>query len=334
MCKFHKDVAREIATDPTTGTFDPLAYSIGLSALAKFWIDRYMPDMSDCDGYSNYEMASLRGVRAFDRSGLSSNLQDIENFKTTTIGSVRDALASVISENGLTLEKLNLPKNPVRNSRFLDQAMCEIYQGDPAIGLELRSSVDKAEQEPLRLAVEKLTSQPGIDVLLQKLQEGSFGRLFTEAKEKVNPTLLSAYEKIPSGLTKTFRNCAMCAGSGTGGALVSHAGCVLVPVFAGASGSALSAQLMSAMLVTSPVIAGGVTAGIDRLQHKGFSFLKVGASAALGLAIATGVNAYGGHDHRAEHHDQMELLANPQICGQPHQAVQPTPNTHAHHEMK
>lgn len=302
MCKFHKDVAREIATDPLTGGFDPLAYSIGLAALARYWIDRYIPEMTNCDGYSNYEMASRAGISAFEKSFLPKDIDSINAYHADTIGDLRAAVKAVIETKGLTLAALNLPKNPVKNTRFLDIAMADIYEGDPAIGLMLRSAAKAPSQDPLRNAVSALFAQDGIEEKLQKIQEGSFSKLFLEAPDKINPALLKAYEHIPQGLRSSFKACAMCAGTGTGGALVSHAGCVLVPVFAGASGSALSAQLMSAMLVTSPVLAAGVTAGIDKLQNKGFSFVKVGASAALGLAIAAGLNATNDHSHHAGSH--------------------------------
>lgn len=308
MCKFHKDVARDIATDPATGQFNSVAYSIALVALAKFWIDRYMPEMSDCDGYSNYAMAGATGVAAFEKSGLNADLDMIEANRDKFVGFVRDALGKVINEQGLTLQSLNLPKNPIKNSTFLDKAMVEIYDGDPAVELTLKKVSSEPDHEPLRQAVEAFYAVPGIENALQTMQEGSFARLFIEAREKANPVLLKAYERLPKGLINAFKSCAMCAGTGTGSAVLTHAGCVLVPVFAGASGSALSSQLMSLMLVTSPALAAGVTAGIDRLQGKGFSPVKVGASAALGFAIAFGINANSGHNHD-HHHAESEARA-------------------------
>lgn len=58
MCKFHKDVAMSVATSPVTGQFDTVCYSLTLRASAKFWVNKYMPDMGHLDGYSPYELSS------------------------------------------------------------------------------------------------------------------------------------------------------------------------------------------------------------------------------------------------------------------------------------
>lgn len=105
-----------------------------------------------------------------------------------------------------------------------------------------------------------------------------------------------------------FKTCAKCTGPAAGGAVLSHIGCVLVPIFASVSGAATGAVMHTAMYVASPVIAVGVTLGIDKLRGENVlsrqGAKKAGISATLALAITFGISALtGGHEHHADGHD-------------------------------
>ncbi len=313
MCKFHKDVAREIATNPANGQFDPAIYSVALVAMAKFRIEQYMPSMFGTDGYSQYALASTKGVAAFDQSGL-------------TLGEKpqgMDILRQAMDKN-LTLTGLNLPKNPVKDVAFLDEATVELFENYTAPGyaagdLHLKAAAHKPEFEALRAATENFLSRPGVEAILHRHFEYSMASVFTEAQKNANPVALKIYNKIPEGLRAVFKSCAMCAGSGAGGALVSHIGCFAVPVLAGATGTAVSGGLMTGMmLVGSPVIATGVTYGLDQWRGQKTSVARLGGAAAIAFAVALGIGAMGdghdnhaappasGHDHH-NHHSQHQV---------------------------
>ena len=58
MCKYHKAVARDIATNDA-GDFDPGKYAVALLAMAQFRIEQYMPTMFNCTGFDPREMVKV-----------------------------------------------------------------------------------------------------------------------------------------------------------------------------------------------------------------------------------------------------------------------------------
>jgi|GEM_PF-1085557 hypothetical protein len=305
MCKFHQSVAREIATNPATRHFDPVLYSVALVAMAKYRIEQYMPSMSECDGNSPYVMASSAGVSAFERSGLTDKIVANDG---TDIAILRLAMAATLRAQGMTLAGLNLPKDPVKDGTFLDEAAVDLYEDYTAPGyaarpLTLKAVAHKPAFEPIRAATEHFLKEIGVVDALRRSFERSIVTIFSEAPSQVNPFLLRAYDRVPTGLRNVFKTCAMCAGSGAGGALVSHVGCIVVPVLAGATGTAISGAAMTGMmLVSSPLIAAGVTYGLDRWRGMKTSALRLGGAASIAFAVALGIGAIGGH----EGHDMPE----------------------------
>lgn len=299
MCKFHQSVAREIATNPSSRQFDPVLYSVALVAMAKYRIEQYMPSMSECDGNSPYVMASVAGVSAFEKSGLSDKVVANDG---TDIALLRLAMAATMREKRMTLSNLNLPKDPVKDGDFLDEAAVDLYEDYTAPGyaarpLTLKSVAHKPEFEPIRAATEHFLNETGVVDALRRSFERSVVDVFSEAPSQVNPFLLRAYDRVPVSLRNVFKTCAMCAGSGAGGALVSHVGCIAVPVLAGATGTAVSGAAMTGMmLVGSPLIAAGVTYGLDRWRGMKTSALRLGGAASIAFAVALGIGAMGGHE--------------------------------------
>lgn len=131
-----------------------------------------------------------------------------------------------------------------------------------------------------------------------------------------------------SKVREAFTNCCKCTRDGFGGAVVSHAGCFVVPAIAGLFGGSLSHTFMAAtMYITSPLIAMGATWGLDRLRGQKASVPKLMGSAAIALVVAFGINQFVGHDHDSGHdHDHRhhqhetidEILKNQVICGPSH----------------
>lgn len=102
------------------------------------------------------------------------------------------------------------------------------------------------------------------------------------------------------------------------GAVASHGlTCVLLPTVLGAS---ISGALMTgAMLVASPVMAVGVSYGIQRLKGHRPSLKGLAGSAALAFAIAAAYVGLRGHDHDHDHKDAMRHRA-PMECLPPPRA--------------
>lgn len=106
-------------------------------------------------------------------------------------------------------------------------------------------------------------------------------------------------------LTDMFCQCACTAGPAAGGALLSHAGCILATVFAGFSGAATGMLMHAAMYAVSPLIAAGAAMGVGHWKGEGaFSrqtLTHAGISATIALAVTFGINALGG-GHEGHHH--------------------------------
>lgn len=111
--------------------------------------------------------------------------------------------------------------------------------------------------------------------------------------------------KKPGGLRSIFKKCAACAGSGAGGLVAGHLGCILIPAAAAITGAA--------GLATGLGIAFGIaaTAGGMYVWHRlrGKTAGKwekrvVIGGAIVGLALSSAFNFLGG---RHEHHKQSGI---------------------------
>lgn len=144
MCKFHKDVARDVATDPATGQFDAGKYSVALVAMAKFRIEQYMPAMFSCDGFVPAQMLTDASQKAFAASGLAKPVDAIKAYRDANIKFVRDAMTRTATGHDLTLKGLGIPDNITqdgykhcnkmpaditKSGPFLDEAVVELYDG-------------------------------------------------------------------------------------------------------------------------------------------------------------------------------------------------------------
>lgn len=286
MCKFHKDVAIQIATG-ADNIFDPVRYSIIMCALSRYWIDLYMPEVDYLDGYSVYEMATPRAVAALRKSEtintISQDVEGVISHAAANAPQLRKALDQVILEQELTSKTLNLPKRPLNNLKALSEISADIYEGDPAEGLNVKAAVNNPAHEPMRRAVSSLFDKDGFEPVLRTMIAGSFARLMTEAQSRVNPVLLKAYDNLPYGLRTSFASCAL---HGGGGSIGTHALCLMMPAAVGAVG-----------MVASPIIAIGIDRALEWHQGNSFSWKRSASVASFSLAIAFGINALWPHDH-------------------------------------
>jgi hypothetical protein len=204
MCKFHKDVARDIATDPVTGTFDPGRFSVALLAMAKYRIEQYMPAMHGCDGFMPASMTTDAARQAFAASGLHSSFEEGRAYRDAHIAALRAAMDRTAAAFDLSMQALNNPDTLTakgyrhcekmgpdisKAGPFMDEAVVQLFKGydDDAKtwarhDLHLVSTAHKPEFEPLRAATEYFLAQPGVEPALHRMFEHSLFRIFEEAR--------------------------------------------------------------------------------------------------------------------------------------------------------
>lgn len=296
MCKFHKDVAMAVATDPVSGSIDPLRYSITLCALAKYWIDKYMPDMGYQDGYSNYEMSTKAAKAAFTHSGLEQNLDKARAGQSERITFLRGAVDGIIAEMGLTPSQLFLPKYPEKSPHFLDSVMLNIYEGDPKIEWQLKEddALENKKHKPLRNVLERIFAGEGYKAAIEESLKSSISNLFIQAPSRVNQHLLAAYDCLPTGLRTAFGSCSL---HGGGGALT-HL--VVCGGFNSAIGGFSGAFMNAAMWGVAPAVALATTYAEEKYRFNDFNPYKYVLPVAISLAAAAGVSRFLPHEHSTE----------------------------------
>jgi hypothetical protein len=211
MCKFHKDVARDIATDPATGEFNPGKFSVALLAMAKFRIEQYMPPMHGCDGFAPAKMTTDEAVKALDDSGLKKPLADIRAYRDAHIEAMWAAMNLTAQSCDLSLQGLNIPDNITKDGYkhcakmpaditkagpFMDEAVVQLFEGYDDAGktwargdLTLTNQAHKPEFEAIRMAAEHFISQPGVVDTFKQMFENSLVRVFEEARINGGPGL-------------------------------------------------------------------------------------------------------------------------------------------------
>ncbi len=223
MCKFHKDVAREIATNDA-GEFDAGKYSTALISMALFRVEQYLPEMHGTDGFNPALMITDTAKKSFAASGLEKPQAEIQAYTNTHIAGLRAAMDVTANSMPLTLEALNIPDrivqggykstccaepDPTENGPFLDEAVVELFTGyDDATKkwasgpLFLIDVAHKPQFEALRSAVEHFTSQEGVRDVLQGMFERSLASVFQ-----------SAEADLAAGHIRDSQGCAMCRGT-------------------------------------------------------------------------------------------------------------------------
>ena len=294
MCKLHKDVAIVVAKNLNTGEIDPLIYSITLCALAKFWIDKYIPDMSHIDGYSDYEMSTPDARKLYHLSGLEQEVAQIKAEKSDRKGFLRQAAEQIITEQRLTLVNLHLPKNPETSPRFLDKVMLDIYEGDPRQELSLKPVAGKPEFEPMRRVIETIYQNPSYQQALENSLKLSISNLFTNAPNNISPDLLKLYSCFSVGLRTSFASCSLHSGGG----VMTHA--VVCGGLNTAIGGLSTTLMNTAMYAVAPVVAVGTTYAVEKYRMNDFNPYKFIVPVVLSLSAAFAVSKFLPHEHSAD----------------------------------
>lgn len=310
MCKFHEDIAIDIATDPSTGKFSAGAFAVARMVLARYHVEQYMPEMFGCDGRSAYAMASSRGRDAFARSGLERPLEDIQTYRDAHITNLHQAMAETASRYDLSVSALGLPKNPIKDPRMLDEGAVDLIEGYTHENyysegpLHLKAKAHKPEFEPLLQAAKDFLAQPGVEPLLKQMMENSLARNFIEARSKVRPSLMKLYELVPPKVMALFQTCASCSGSVVG----PHLPCIGLMAAAGSSTTAAAIISNPIAVPAMSLLAAGsgymswnklrsASAGpIERTLMKPAFVLAAGGMIAMHLPMF-GHGHGGGHDH-------------------------------------
>ena len=292
MCKFHKDVAVAVGTDFHTGVVDPVRYSLALGALARFWVNKYMPTMGHLDGYSNYELSSTKTRQAFESSGLPKDLKSANDGIFERRDFVRSVIDDYIATHQIDREFLNLPKDPYKKPQFLDDACEDIYGGDPSGPLDIKSSVQNPKHEPLRQAMEYLFKNEGFTEAIDGLLQSSIANLMIDAPHQVHQTGLSIYDRLPFRLRSAFGSCSLHAGGGALAHVVICGG--LNTAIGGFSGAFMNA----AMYAVAPAVAVGTTYIVERKNS--FNEYKYVIPVVLSLAAAFGVSKFLPHEHSSD----------------------------------
>lgn len=223
MCKFHKDVAREIATNDA-GQFDAGKYSTALISMALFRVEQYLPEMHGTDGFNPALMTTETAKKSFAASGLEKPQAEIQAYTNAQIAGLRAAMDLTADSTPLTLAALNIPDrivqggykatccaepDPTENGPFLDEAVVELFTGyDDATKkwasgpLTLVEVAHKPQFEALRSAVEHFTGQEGVRDVLQGMFERSLASVFQ-----------SAEADLAAGHVRDSQGCAMCRGT-------------------------------------------------------------------------------------------------------------------------
>ncbi len=323
MCKFHKAIARDVATNPETGEFSPAQYAVALVAISKYRIEQYMPPMFGCDGYSRHEMATPKAIAAFEQSGMRKLVHHADPYHDNNIDALRAAMAETAVAHDVSLSGLNLPKDPVRDMRFLDEATVELFEGYTGPGyagdeIFLKDTAHKPEFEPIRAAAAHFMAQGAVEPILRRMFEHKTAVLFNDAQATVNPLVQAVYERVPESLRNVFKTCAMCVGGAGSGLIVGHLGCVVTPLVLASSGAtAMSGGSSSALALGAgaTVTALGL-AGWYKLRGTFASAAEkicvVGGSA-TGLVMAASLHMLGGghdaHMNHSNHHSAIEAPA-------------------------
>jgi len=205
MCKFHKDVARDIATTPETGAFDAGKYAVALVAMAHFRIEQYAPALFTNDGFNPKTLTTPEALKALKDSGLEKPLAQTLAFRDAHIRALKEAMELTAKSCDLSMQGLNIPDiltkdgyqhcasmapDVTRNGPFLDEAVVQLFKGydDEAVktwakgALSLAEEAHKPQFEAIRMAAEFFVSQPGVLDTLRGMFENTVARVFEEAK--------------------------------------------------------------------------------------------------------------------------------------------------------
>lgn len=256
MCKFHQDIALDVARNPD-GSLDPLSFAINSIALGtNFAIDDYVPAMPGISGYNTYGLASKEGQDAFAQSNLVYDPDAFEAYRMNTIGFLQERTKDIIANHAMDkkfTKKLGQGKKAIR---FVNTIPDEAYASFDNLSSDIFKT-DKAAAlyQDIRQASAEYWNDPQTQEILEKRFEFSVANIFTEAKENANPLLLKTYEALPD-VVKQYGDCAKGICRGVSISSVAHSGCI-------AKFAVLPALGASSTLTEDPNLTIGLMTGLS-----------------------------------------------------------------------
>lgn len=306
MCNFHESVAVLAATDPVTGKVHAGHKAVIRVALSRYWASGYVDGAENVDGYNFYPLATKEQQAAFERSGLKRPIASVQEEERTGIAFLREKILELSQHQDLSPNGLKLPL-PTARDAYMDYAIDRIYTGYPKAGLSIVDKVEREELNPLLAAVSFLHSDPKTSLVLEQLVKGKICTLYSEAPDRVNMSLVRAYESLPpqvkdvaSSLGRYGSSFALGGFSGLVGHGV-HYGSVLGAGLAAGTASSLNMALSGVFLVACYGGWRQAFGGQYRaVKEQAAAFV---VQAALTFAAAVGVQQLIPHDHMD--HEQM-----------------------------
>lgn len=302
MCKFHEDVALDVATGPD-GKIDPVVYALNTVALgSSFSIGDFIPAMQDVGGHDVYEIASHFGQKSFKDSGLVYDPVAMAAYRENTLSILQQKSAEIVSaalQSDDSLKRLRTKRDGVY---YINKAPDNVFDGFSPDRNE--TAVDPRYQTIRTMAGIYMQDQQVQEILAERFRH-SVATIFTEARDKANPQVLKAYERLPLKWRK-YTSCIDGACSSAGGALLGHMGCVMkfaLPALAGTGVMAHDPAVMYGLL------GGGTALGIGLFEGRSYYKGKVPSrlqryttygAALLTFGVFTALHL-GDSDHHAQH---------------------------------
>lgn len=207
MCKFHKEIARDIATS-CCGTFDPGAYAVALTAMAHFRIEQYVPELFGCDGFVPAKMAGADAQRALTAAGLEEDSSVAERFRSKHLKTLQAAMRATRAAHDLSPAALQIAPgeltaqgykatpqaqpDPTVNGPFLDHAVVHLFTGydddaktyvSKGRSLSLVARAEHDRFEPIRAATADLWAQPQVAEIMRTMFQHALVRIIRAAPE-------------------------------------------------------------------------------------------------------------------------------------------------------
>lgn len=149
MCKWHKLVAKTLATDPQDGVFDVGKYAVALTAMSINRVEQEkwgLPSLYSIDGFNPDEILKDEVQKHYRSSSsfLDKTEKELEQSLARQIDILRDALNNTDRCCDITSEGLNIydnitsegykktccsPANPRENGPFLDASVVYLFKG-------------------------------------------------------------------------------------------------------------------------------------------------------------------------------------------------------------
>lgn len=313
MCKFHQDIALDVARQ-ADGTVDPTAYALNIIALgANCSIKHYMPNMKGVKGSMTYRIASQDSQQAFKQSGLAYDPDAFEAYRGNTLGFLQQETQDAIQQHGFDQNRPKVIKNRIKS--FLQVAPDELYAPFNNLSADIfKDKKQAAAYQELRLAAADYWNKDGVSDILTERFKQSVTTIFAEAPEQTNPTLLKIYEAMPDKM-KQFSECAGGVCASAGGTLAGHLGCIaklaILPALGATSGISNDPAVMYGMM------AGGTGLGIGTWQYLHYrrgtlpTMLENAVTygtAVLSLSALMAWHTFGsGHDHHHGGHEPSDI---------------------------